>query len=538
MKTGNKKYLFPLLLTITLISIFNGVLNVNFGLLSDYALEANFKEMTEVAKDILLIGLGLMVSVMLTNYCEKEYLRNTMVDMRLSYINTLFKRHKLSEPNSVYISNLSNDADRLEKQYYQSLLFLFKLLIQIIISVIILAQYSIHFITVVAVLAFIFFIVARKTSEPVKKEESVKSKELEGYTNFVEETLNGFSVIKSHQIEDKRQNDFFIKVEGLKKQHYKIEKQKSLVDAFNGTLQGILIGTLIVLGLFAGSKLGFSIGGSIVVTLVFSDIMWPLQRVTPLITEIYGMKSILDNYNDVLNKPEEDGKEAIDKFESIAFINANLGYDTPILSEVNISIQKGEKVLIIGPSGAGKSTILKTLQREIDILGGEVLMNSKSIKEYALDAYYQLISIVDQIGFIFSGTVQENISMLKNNNTIPYLNKVDLSYMDQNTLLINNGDNISGGERARLLLARALLHDKELIICDEILSSLDTEVARSIEKDILHYAPTLINVSHIVFIENLQYYDKYIIVENGSIQTTTDPSFVIDRMMDTDIEFK
>ena len=250
------------------------------------------------------------------------------------------------------------------------------------------------------------------------------------------------------------------------------------------------------------------------------------------------MKSILDNYNDVLNKPEEDGKEAIDKFESIAFINANLGYDIPILNDVNISIHKGDKVLIIGPSGAGKSTVLKTLQRDIDVLGGEVLMNNHSIKEYALDAYYQLISIVDQIGFIFSGTVQENISMLKNNNTIPYLNKVDLSYMDQNTLLINNGDNISGGERARLLLARALLHDKELIICDEILSSLDTEVARSIEKDILHYAPTLINVSHIVFIENLQYYDKYIIVENGSIQTTTDPSFVIDRMMDTDIEFK
>lgn len=271
--------------------------------------------------------------------------------------------------------------------------------------------------------------------------------------------------------------------------------------------------------------------------LVFSDILWPLQNVTPLITEIYSMHSIMSDYKSVLEAPENSGELPIKHFESLTFKGASLGYETAILNQVEISIEPGQHTLIIGPSGAGKSTLLKTIPREIDVLDGEVLMNGKAIGNYDLDAYYQQLSIVDQVGFIFSGTVQENVSMLNMNPVDQVLNQVSLESLSPLMQLLNNGSNISGGQRARLLLARALNFKKELIICDEILSSLDHDVAKSIERDLIELSLTLINVSHIVFVENLHYYKQFVIVDKGRVTVTQDLTKVMARMIDSDIEF-
>lgn len=108
------------------------------------------------------------------------------------------------------------------------------------------------------VLAGIFFVVARKTSEPVKEEEKIKSDDLAYYTHFIEESLEGFSIIKSHQIEAQREATFIESIDALKKQHHKIETQKSFVDALNGGLQGLIISLLIVFGLYIGSRNGVS----------------------------------------------------------------------------------------------------------------------------------------------------------------------------------------------------------------------------------------------------------------------------------------
>lgn len=538
MKTGNRKQLTGFLVFTLLITICNGFLNIYYGEMADVAIVADFSGMIDIAKKILLVASGLMISVYFSNKAQKRYFRDTMIDLRRNYIDSLFKRHRLSKNDSVYVSHLSNDSDRLEKQYYGSLLFLLQLVFEIVISTLVLARYSTMFIAVVFVLAIIFYLISKKTSEPIKVEEKNKSKELEGYTQFVTESLEGFEVVKSHQIENKRESMFVGLAEALKKQQYKIEKQRSLVDGLNGVVQGVIIGSLMVLGLYYTSQSGMSLGSNIVIVLVFGNILWPLQRVTPLITEIHGIQSVLEDYEAVLFEEETVGNLNVNVFEKIEFIEADLGYDSTILENVNLEIQTGEKVLIVGPSGAGKSTILKSIQRDIDLLGGNLKLNGNALSEYNLDDYYGLLSIVDQIGFIFSGSIQENISMLQNESVDSYLADVSLSEFESNQILMNNGENISGGQRARLLLARALYFNKQLVVCDEILSSLDGEVAKSIERDILTFAKTLINVSHIVFVDNLPLYDKYIIVDEGRVLVTKDKNKVLERMLDSDIEFK
>ena len=538
MKLGNKKYLLIGSLALMGVTILNGLLNINYGLLTDLALDANIEGMGSIGIKVAMIASLLMVFVYIGNRLEEKYFKNTMMGLRQNYMDVLLKRHRLNQQPSVYTSHLSNDADRIEQQYYTSLLMLLKLVLQIVVSVYILSTYSMAFVVVVIILAIIFSLAARKTSEPIQKEQKAKSTELEKYTRFIEESMDGFSVIKSHRLEKERELQFGGLISGLQKQQYKLEWKSSLIDASNGVLQGLIIALLVVFGLYWGTTMGLSHGGSIVIMLVFSDVLWPLQRVTPLITEMNGMKIVFDEYKKALDDEDIEGTEDITSFESIDFKMAGLGYDSVLLKDVNLRINKGDKVLVVGPSGAGKSTVLKTLQRDIDVLEGDVLMNGKSLNEYDLSSYYQLISIVDQIGFMFSGTVQENITMLQNIDVTKTLNDISLGYLKPQNYLMNNGNNISGGERARLLLARAHFFNKELIICDEILSSLDSSVAKDIERDVIENANTLINVSHIVFVENIDCYDKYVIVDNGKVLVTSDSSLVLERMLNSDVEFK
>lgn len=537
MKTGNRKFLIGYFLVTTLVSLANGFMNIHYGRLTDFALANDFQNMVNVTYLIFGGAAALTVFLMISNYIEKMYLKTSMTEIKKSYMARLFNRHRLSEKNSVYTSHLSNDADRFEQQYYGSLLQVIHLVVKIVVATLILAQYSLWFIVVVLFLATIFYNLAQKTSKPVKKEEKVKSKDLENYTNFIEETLDGFSIIKSHQIESVRENQFNDSIDKLKKQHYKIEKKTSIVDALNGAVQGVIVALLLVLGLFLGQQAGLTLGGNMVVFLLIGDLMWPLQRVTPLITQIGAMGSIMEDFDKVLNESEVSGIDVINKFKSLEFNAAHLGYDETLLSDVHLSIEENDKVLIIGPSGAGKSTILKTLLQEIPHLAGSVRMNGKDITSYDLDTYNNLISIVDQIGYIFSGTIQENITMLQNSEVDKLIKLLSLDHLDTDLTLMNNGGNVSGGERARLLLARALYYNKELVVCDEILSSLDSEVAKGIEKDILSHANTLINVSHIVFVDNLPLYDTFVIVDNGKVEVTKDARKVLEPRLEYDIQF-
>ena len=153
------------------------------------------------------------------------------------------------------------------------------------------------------------------------------------------------------------------------------------------------------------------------------------------------------------------------------------------------------------------------------------MVNNYDIKDITSDSYYSQLSVIDQIGFIFNGTIQDNITLYKDNDVVylkQILKEVGLDDLDLDYRLKNNGSNISGGQRARLLLARVLYLDTSLIICDEIFASLDREIGSEIEKQILSLDRTIINVSHIIYDENLELYNNIYIVEDNKVKRIND----------------
>lgn len=189
---------------------------------------------------------------------------------------------------------------------------------------------------------------------------------------------------------------------------------------------------------------------------------------------------------------EEETGEKIRGINSIEFKDVSFSYDSqkPVLNSVNFKFEKGDIVGIIGPSGSGKSTIIDIILKIWDTYTGEVIVNDMELRRINRSSYYDNLSLVEQEPFIFRDTILRNIQF--DNEVVDgnVLRESELSNLVEkkdgklNHELTTNGANLSGGEKQRIALARALYSDKDLIILDEFTSALDNETEDKIVQNI------------------------------------------------------
>lgn len=528
---GNKKSLAIMSVFMLISSILGGASLYALSFITDYAVAGQVDKLLEIAKILLLVIIIELVVNLIASYLKSQYLFKSSQDLKIGYVERLFNldiKDLSQNDEEVYLSNLSNDVDRYEERFFLKVIDLIEVFGQIAVSLFLLYTVNTLLLLSALILLVFFIFISKKTSKPVADKEKVKSKSLLKYTNYISETLSGFFVIKQNSLEALRISKFKDLAKQVQKDNYEVDKKATQVDALNSFIQTVIIFTLIFAGLYFAIKSKMSLGTTLLAGSAFSNSIWPMQRITPYISQMSGISVVLSDFEKTLSQKE--GKESIEikQIESIQFKMASLGYkDEVVLKAVNLEIRKNEKVLIIGSSGAGKSTILKSLRRQLPIKSGEILVNNQKLSMIYSKAYYQQLAVVDQIGFIFNASLQDNITLYKDGNSKHLervLSQVGLSNLDLTYPLKNNGSNLSGGQRARLLLARALYLDASLIICDEIFASLDHKVGEALEYEMLNIDKTLINVSHIMYEKNLKLYDKIYLVEAGSVSLVSDYS--------------
>ena len=178
-----------------------------------------------------------------------------------------------------------------------------------------------------------------------------------------------------------------------------------------------------------------------------------------------------------------------------------------VLKDVNIKINCGDRLLIRGKSGIGKSTLLQLLNRNIENYKGNILINNINIRDYNLVTIKKNVRYISQREFLFTGSIKENIVFDKE-YSIEYINKIlKLTKLDElidkkelrlNSLIIDGGSNISGGEKQRIILARAIIDKPPILILDEALSEMDAYLEKEILKNISNFLSdtTIIYISH------------------------------------------
>ena len=212
-------------------------------------------------------------------------------------------------------------------------------------------------------------------------------------------------------------------------------------------------------------------------------------------------------------------------FEHVDF---KYGNSKIILKDVNLHISSGETIGIIGGTGSAKTTLIQLISRLYDVTDGEVRVGGVNVKDYDLDVLRNQVSVVLQKNVLFSGTIKDNLRWGKNDATDEEMvHACKLAQADEfiinfpngyDTYIEQGGSNVSGGQKQRLCIARALLKNPKIIIFDDSTSAVDTKTDALIRKGLSTYIPNTTKIIIAQRIASVEDADRIIVMNNGIIE--------------------
>ncbi|MEK6895021.1 MAG: ABC transporter ATP-binding protein [Nanoarchaeota archaeon] len=376
-----------------------------------------------------------------------------------------------------------------------------------------------------------------------------------GYSFYLQEVQKKYKTIYN-TLEDREKgfiSDIFTNVDSIKyygKENYiqklylrTSEKTLKADKRYGGFYRWFDSGQILILNIGLFFMLYFPFvsflnGGISLGTLVFIYTVYG-NVVGPMFGFVWGMKGFyralsdfeeLFQYGKIENeiKDNPNAKNLSIEKGAIDFENISFSYGKrKIFSNFNLNIKPNEKIALVGHSGSGKTTIVKLLYRFYDVQKGRILINSKAIKDVKQESLRSELSIVPQEGVLFDDTIYNNIAFSKPNaSREEVLRAMKFAQLDtiiknfpqkENTIVGERGVRLSGGEKQRVSIARAILADKKVLILDEATSSLDSETEHEIQKDLqkLLQGRTAIIIAH--RLSTIMNADRIIVLKEGKI---------------------
>ncbi|MDO5725003.1 MAG: ABC transporter ATP-binding protein [Tissierellia bacterium] len=262
---------------------------------------------------------------------------------------------------------------------------------------------------------------------------------------------------------------------------------------------------------------------------IIGNIMNPIASLFQRYAWIVSTKPIMDKHSKLVSSTSKEYKigENIDGIKDINIQNLNFSFgERKIINDLSFCFEKGKKYVILGESGSGKSTFLKLLMGYFEDYSGKILYSNKDLKNINYSSLYNQISVLHQNLFLFEDTLENNIKLYKPVDNFLYDKAIDMANLRQvkerlkknDSLIRDNGTNLSGGEKQRIAIARCLVNQTELLFIDEATANLDPENSR-IFYNIITKLPntTCIAITHERDRDILNCFDEILLLENGKL---------------------
>lgn len=500
-----------------------GIFNLNYSILIKYII---------ICLTLYIISL---IAGIVTSYLMGQFYSFIVYNMKnavFDKINKLpisyFERRKRGE----IISSFTNDFDKIDEFMYEVGTEIFSNILTISLSLIIMFSISFWMTFAILIISPITIFLTRFILKKSKQYTKNRQRIIADVNSTVEEAFTSHDMIRSYGLEEYMQKRLCEDNDKLMQANQKSVFLSIIVYPITSIMNNLCYIIVIFIGAF------FAINNVITVGNIQSFIIY-LRGFNGRVSYLSSMANIFQSaevamgrINALLEEKEDfDGElnSDIEFNESIKFSNVKFSYDgeNRILNNINMTINKGEKIALVGQTGGGKSTITKVLTRYYEISEGSITIDGKNIENYKKDKVKNLFSIVLQDSWLFSGTIMENIRYGNPSATdeeviraskIAYSHDFIIKLKNGYQTVINDGsDNISQGQKQLITIARAILKNSPIIILDEATGSVDTRTEKYLQAsmDNLMKGRTSIVVAH--RLSTIFNADRIFVINKGEI---------------------
>ncbi len=441
-----------------------------------------------------------------------------------------FDKHQTGD----IISVISYDIDTINTSLANDLPQMLTSVITVVVSFVMMLTISVKLMLVFVLTIPMTIVYTRYRSKKVRPLYRRRSEKLGAMNGFAEETIGGQKTAKAYSREKVFIGRFDRKNKEAVDANYEADCFASITGPMVMFLSNLSLALISILGailFMAGSITLGNISSFVLYSRKFSG---PINEFANIISELQSALAAAERVLRLLDeKPEpEDVPDAVELRDvkgNVELRNVTFGYDPekPIIKDLSLSAPEGAVIAIVGPTGAGKTTIVNLLMRFYDIDSGTITIDGLDIRNVTRNSLRLAYTMVLQDTWLFHGTIFENISYGKDGATledvmnaakIAKIHNYIMSLPDgYDTLLSDDGINISKGQKQLLTLARAILLDSRILILDEATSNVDTQTERRIQNAMLQLMKgrTCFVIAH--RLSTIQNADSILVVSNGSI---------------------
>ena len=380
------------------------------------------------------------------------------------------------------------------------------------------------------VLLPLVYLAVRFSTSRIRKGSARVQESMGKMTHLLDENISGNDLIKIYQAQETETNKFFSIINTIRQQRFKVDMAGGLNTSIVNALIGLSLAFVVY---FSSTYLVMSAGDFLAYFTAMGMLVKPAKTLIninkPLQQAIVAGNSVFSLIDE---SPESNpSKNPIHSISGeICFDNVSFSYDNekPSLTNVNLTIKKGETIALVGSTGSGKTTMVNLLTRFYNPSSGKILIDGQDIVSYELESYRSNFSYVDQNVRLFNDTISGNIAfgqkesmsmdLIRNaakvSNSIEFIEKLDKKFDSD---IGEDGVTLSGGQRQRLSIARAIAKDSPILILDEATSALDSATEKLVQSAInkMQQDRTTIIIAH--RLTTIQNADRIIVLKNGEI---------------------
>lgn len=491
----------------------------------------------------LLVFCAILVYFLKTSfaYLAQWVMASVRSNLLFDYRNRLY--HKLlrlplgffsNQKNGDMISRAISDTQEIEHTSLSALKSFMTDPVSIIFFIIFLLMISPRLTLYAVLLLPLSFVLIGYLTAALKRDARTAKNRLGSLVAHVEETLSGLRVVKAFNAQSNAERLFFALNDQFTDTQIKIYRRTDLASPLSEFLGVAVVMAVLIIGGFMVLSQNQALTAELFITYIalFTQIITPIKDLSTAFSNYKRGQASLERINDILDADEtikspSNPAPSSGFNDAISFEHLSFAYDkVEVLHDIDFTIAKGQVVALVGSSGSGKSTLADLLERFYDPNSGSVKLDGIDIRNYDLEAYRSLFSLVSQDVVLFNDTLYNNITMGLPASEDEVMKAVEVANIKDFVFslpdglhyqLSDRGLNLSGGQRQRISIARAVLRNTPIIILDEATSAMDTESEHLVQQALDNAVKdrTVLVIAH--RLSTIQKADKIIVLDAGRV---------------------